>query len=122
MASAAGCNGPHVAAPAVASAAARNGPYVVESPASRNGHDENIRARFFVVEPDRPQLAELARRIDVGQLHPVVGQVTDLADGPRAFAAKKARGCQATSCCGLGEPAAAAGAMACGQRNRCPAA
>jgi NADPH:quinone reductase-like Zn-dependent oxidoreductase len=65
---------------------------VVEPPASRNGHGENIRARFFVVEPDRSQLADLARRIDAGQLHPVVGQVIDLPDGPRAFAAKKAGG------------------------------
>jgi NADPH:quinone reductase-like Zn-dependent oxidoreductase len=65
---------------------------VVEPPASRNGHGENIRARFFVVEPDRSQLADLARRIDAGQLHPVVGQVIDLPDGPQAFAAKKAGG------------------------------
>jgi NADPH:quinone reductase-like Zn-dependent oxidoreductase len=65
---------------------------VVEPPASRNGYGENIRARFFVVEPDRSQLADLARRIDAGQLHPVVGQVVDLPDGPQAFAAKKAGG------------------------------
>ena len=65
---------------------------VMEPPPSRNGHGEDIRSRFFVVEPDRPQLTELARRIDAGQLRPVVGQVSDLADGPRAWAAKRAGG------------------------------
>jgi NADPH:quinone reductase-like Zn-dependent oxidoreductase len=61
---------------------------VVEPPPSSNGRGEDIRSRFFVVEPDRPQLTELARRIDSGQLRPVVGQVADLSDGARAWAAK----------------------------------
>ena len=63
---------------------------VVEPPPSRNGHGDDIRSRFFVVEPDRPQLTELARRIDARQLRPVVGQVADLSDGARAWAAKQA--------------------------------
>lgn len=53
---------------------------------------DEIRTVFFVVEPDRAQLDELAGRVGAGQLRPVVGQVTDLADGPRAFAAKRAGG------------------------------
>lgn len=61
---------------------------VVEPPPGRNGHGEGIRSRFFVVEPDRPQLTELARRIDHGQLRPVVGHVADLSDGASAWAAK----------------------------------
>jgi NADPH:quinone reductase-like Zn-dependent oxidoreductase len=61
----------------------------VEPPPSRNGHGEDIRSRFFVVEPNRPQLAELAGQIDAGQLRPVVGQVADLSDGPRVWAAKR---------------------------------
>jgi NADPH:quinone reductase-like Zn-dependent oxidoreductase len=65
---------------------------VVEPPPSRNGHREEIRSRFFVVEPDRPQLAELARRIDNGQLRPIVGHVADLSDGASAWAAKLAGG------------------------------
>ena len=65
---------------------------VVEPPPSRNGHGEDIHSRFFVVEPDRPQLNELARRIDAGQLRPVIGQVVDLSDGARAWAAKLAGG------------------------------
>jgi NADPH:quinone reductase-like Zn-dependent oxidoreductase len=63
---------------------------VVEPPPRRNGHGEDIRSRFFVVEPDRPQLTELARRIDAGQLRPIVGQVADLSDGPHAWTAKRA--------------------------------
>jgi len=65
---------------------------VVEPPPTRNGHGEGIGSRFFVVEPDQPQLTELARRIDSGQLRPVVGQIVDLSDGARAFAAKRAGG------------------------------
>lgn len=56
------------------------------------GTQDEIRTVFFVVEPDRVQLVELARLADAGQLRPVVGQVAGLADGPRAFAAKQAGG------------------------------
>lgn len=65
---------------------------VVESPPSRNGHGQEIRSRFFVVEPDPPQLTELARRIDDGQFRPIVGHVADLSDGASAWAAKLAGG------------------------------
>lgn len=49
-------------------------------------------ARYFIVEPDRAQLSELARRIDAGELRPVVGQTFDVADGAEAFQAKKGHG------------------------------
>jgi len=64
---------------------------VVESP-DRNGMDEDIRSRFFVVEPDRAQLMRLARLIDDGQLRPVVGQTADLQAGQSLFAAKQGGG------------------------------
>jgi NADPH:quinone reductase-like Zn-dependent oxidoreductase len=44
---------------------------------------------FFVVEPDRAELAELGRRIDAGQLRPVIGGVWPLAQGRQAFQAKQ---------------------------------
>ena len=44
---------------------------------------------FFVVEADRVQLAELGRRMDAGQLRPVVGRVWPLAEGRQAFQAKR---------------------------------
>jgi NADPH:quinone reductase-like Zn-dependent oxidoreductase len=53
---------------------------------------DEIRTVFFVVEPDRGQLAELAGRVDAGQLRPVVGRMADLAEGPREFAAKQTGG------------------------------
>ena len=43
---------------------------------------------WFVVEADRRLLAELARSIDAGELHPVLGGVFPLYDAPRAFGAK----------------------------------
>jgi len=45
-----------------------------------------------VVEPGRRQLEELARRADEGELRPVVGQVFNLADGAKAFDAKRGVG------------------------------
>jgi NADPH:quinone reductase-like Zn-dependent oxidoreductase len=48
--------------------------------------------RFFVVEPDRPQLAEVARLVDGGRLRPVVGGVVDLTKGADAFKMKGAGG------------------------------
>ncbi|GGQ20022.1 NADP-dependent oxidoreductase [Streptosporangium pseudovulgare] len=44
------------------------------------------RAMFFVVEPDRARLADLARRVRDGRLHPIVGAVWTLAEAPSAFA------------------------------------
>ncbi|RJL22054.1 NADP-dependent oxidoreductase [Bailinhaonella thermotolerans] len=46
---------------------------------------ENGRAVFFVVEPDRAQLAEIARRVTEGRLEPVVGAVRPLAEAAEAF-------------------------------------
>jgi NADPH:quinone reductase-like Zn-dependent oxidoreductase len=44
------------------------------------------RAIFFVVEPDRAQLAELAERVRDGRLKPIVGAVRKLSEAPAAFA------------------------------------
>lgn len=61
---------------------------VVEAPAARNG-GHGPRGLFFVVEPNRTQLAELDRRIDARELRPVVGAVIPLAQGREAFVAKQ---------------------------------
>ena len=47
---------------------------------------ENGRAVFFVVEPDRLRLADLAQRLRNGQLKPHIGAVRPLAEAPAAFA------------------------------------
>ncbi|MFI1093838.1 NADP-dependent oxidoreductase [Streptomyces sp. NPDC020917] len=44
------------------------------------------RAVFFVVEPDRARLADLAQRVRDGRLKPIVGNVRPLAETPQAFA------------------------------------
>lgn len=48
------------------------------------------RAVFFVVEPNRDQLAELARRVQQGRLTPKVGAVRPLAETRDAFLRKQA--------------------------------
>jgi len=44
------------------------------------------RAIFFVVEPDRFRLADLAQRVRSGRLKPIIGAVRPLAEVPSAFA------------------------------------
>ncbi|MFC0505188.1 NADP-dependent oxidoreductase [Micromonospora costi] len=44
------------------------------------------RAIFFVVEPDRARLADLAERVRAGRLKPIVGDVRPLAETAAAFA------------------------------------
>jgi NADPH:quinone reductase-like Zn-dependent oxidoreductase len=47
------------------------------------------RAVFFVVEPDRARLADLAARVRDGRLKPIVGMVRPLAEAADAFAPQK---------------------------------
>jgi NADPH:quinone reductase-like Zn-dependent oxidoreductase len=51
-----------------------------------------VRDAFFIVEPNRAQLGEIARLIDAGALRPVVGGVFPLAEARRAFEAKAPHG------------------------------
>jgi len=44
------------------------------------------RAIFFVVEPDRLRLADLAGRVRSGRLQPIIGDVRPLNEGFSAFA------------------------------------
>jgi NADPH:quinone reductase-like Zn-dependent oxidoreductase len=47
-----------------------------------------VRAEFFVVQPDRGELASIAGLADEGKLRPVVSQTFPLADGRRAYASR----------------------------------
>jgi NADPH:quinone reductase-like Zn-dependent oxidoreductase len=47
---------------------------------------DNGRAVFFVVEPDRAWLADLAQRLRDGRIKPLVGAVRPLSETPAAFA------------------------------------
>ncbi|MEU6287913.1 NADP-dependent oxidoreductase [Streptomyces sp. NPDC046988] len=52
-------------------------------------HPRDGRAVFFVVEPDRARLADLAQRLRDGRLKPIVGAVRPLAEAVSAFAPDK---------------------------------
>jgi NADPH:quinone reductase-like Zn-dependent oxidoreductase len=54
--------------------------------------DERIRAAYFIVEPSRTQLAEIARLIDGGALRPVVGAQFPLAKARQAYQHKPSHG------------------------------
>jgi len=56
----------------------------IASPASRQPEDGQ--AVFFVVEPDRAGLADLAGRVQAGRLTPIIGAVRPLAEAAAAFA------------------------------------
>lgn len=62
---------------------------IVEAPDAERA---DVKSRFFVVEPNREQLTELARRIDTEPLRPIVGDVGALSDGPHLWARKAAGG------------------------------
>ena len=47
------------------------------------------RGTFFVVEPDRDGLNEIARRVDDGSLSPALGQQADLSGAPKLLEAKE---------------------------------
>ncbi|MEV8092462.1 NADP-dependent oxidoreductase [Streptomyces nigra] len=52
-------------------------------------HPRGGRGVFFVVEPDRARLADLAQRVRDGRLKPIVGAVRPLAEATAAFAPGK---------------------------------
>lgn len=52
-------------------------------------HPRDGRAVFFVVEPDRARLADLAQRLREGRLKPLVGAIRPLAETAAAFAPDK---------------------------------
>ena len=58
---------------------------VAEEPSRDAAGERGIATSYFVVEPNREQLVELARLIDGGELRPLVGEVFPLADAREAF-------------------------------------
>jgi len=59
---------------------------IAEPPEARPRDGRSV---FFVVEPDRARLADLAARVRDGRLKPVVGAVLPLTDAATAFAPDK---------------------------------
>ncbi|MEU5564972.1 NADP-dependent oxidoreductase [Micromonospora musae] len=64
----------------------RPGGTVVTIAAPPEVQPANGRAVFFVVEPDRARLADLAQRLRAGRLTPLVGDVRPLSETAAAFA------------------------------------
>jgi NADPH:quinone reductase-like Zn-dependent oxidoreductase len=64
----------------------RPGGTVVTIPEPPTVRPKDGRALFFVVEPDRARLADLAERLRAGRLKPIVGDVRPLAETAAAFA------------------------------------
>ena len=58
---------------------------LVERPSPVLARAHNVRADFFLVEPNRQQLVELAHRIDTGRLRIEVDRVFPLTEARRAF-------------------------------------
>ncbi len=56
------------------------------------GPDDKIETSYFVVEPNREQLVELAGMIDAGELRPAIDSVFPLTDGRAAFERSVASG------------------------------
>ena len=54
--------------------------------------DERTRAAFFIVEPSRSELEEIAWLIDSGALRPIVGSVFLLAEARKAYEQRPAAG------------------------------
>ncbi|MGZ3667561.1 MAG: zinc-binding dehydrogenase, partial [Ktedonobacterales bacterium] len=54
-------------------------------PSQEEAAAHNMRAVFFIVEPDRQQLIEVGRLIDAGQLRPLVAAVYPLDQAGEAY-------------------------------------
>ncbi len=68
------------------------GRLVTIAASEEDSQDERTREAFFIVEPRRAELEEIARLIDAGQVRPVVGAEFPLADAILAYQTKPVRG------------------------------
>jgi NADPH:quinone reductase-like Zn-dependent oxidoreductase len=57
-----------------------------------SSEDPAMRRAFFIVEPNRPQLTEIARLIDAGHIRPVLDGVFPLTQAHQAYLRKPGRG------------------------------
>jgi NADPH:quinone reductase-like Zn-dependent oxidoreductase len=54
--------------------------------------EQRVRDAFFIVEPNRNQLVNIAHLIDAGALRPVVGAVFSMENFRQAYEQKSVRG------------------------------
>ena len=55
------------------------------APIQRRAAERGITAVYFIVEPNRQQLIELAKLVDRGELRPTIDEVFPLANARKAF-------------------------------------
>lgn len=70
----------------------RGGRLVTIAADAEGSKEQRVRDAFFIVEPSRNQLANIAHLIDAGALRPVVGAVFSMEDFRQAYEQKPARG------------------------------
>ena len=63
----------------------KGGRVVTVATNAESSEDPNVREAFFIVEPNREQLVELAKLIDAGAVRPIVGEVLPLEKGAQAY-------------------------------------
>lgn len=68
------------------------GRLVTIAASEEDAQDPRTREAFFIVEPRRAELEEIARLLDAGQVRPVVGAEFPLADAIPAYQTKPVRG------------------------------
>ena len=69
-----------------------NGRLVTIAASLEQTQEQRVQDAFFIVEPNRLQLAKVASMIDEGKLRPVVSAVYPLAEARRAYEHKPVRG------------------------------
>ena len=62
-----------------------------EPPDSSDAKGHRVTAEFFVVTPDRGQLAQLAELVEAGRVRPIVAQTFPLSEGCEAFITGRGR-------------------------------
>jgi NADPH:quinone reductase-like Zn-dependent oxidoreductase len=62
---------------------------VADEPAAQDAAAHGVRGVYFVVEPSRSQLAELARLVDAGELRPMVAMTFPLAETAAAITTQR---------------------------------
>jgi NADPH:quinone reductase-like Zn-dependent oxidoreductase len=71
------------------SAIKEGGKVVTVATSSESTDDPNVKAAFFIVEPSRQQLTELARLLDAGILRPIVSEIVPMATAAEVFLVPK---------------------------------
>ncbi|HVN80089.1 MAG TPA: NADP-dependent oxidoreductase [Terriglobia bacterium] len=69
-----------------------NGRLITIAASSEQAREQSVQDAFFIVEPNRLQLGNVANMIDAGKLQPVVSAAYPLADARRAYEHKPLRG------------------------------